>query len=91
MTAVTVQILVRRASAVEGTLPQLAQVGVDKTVAVCGSAQAVRKGATATGAIACRWLGAAVAGPHQAILFVMKEKKNLLILFFSSFIRISRV
>ncbi len=40
MTAVTVEILVRRASAVEWTLPQLAQVRGDKTVAVCGSAQA---------------------------------------------------
>ena len=38
--AVTVQVLLLRASAVERSLPELAQAGVDKGVAVAGSALA---------------------------------------------------
>ena len=71
--AVAVEVLLLAARAVQWSLPQLAQVGVDERVVVVGSAQAVGEGGCATGAIACPWLAAGVACPHQAVLFVVAE------------------
>ncbi len=71
--AVAVEVLLLAACAVEWSLPQLAQVGVDVIVVVVGSAQTIREGGCATGAIACPWLAATVACPHQAVLFVVAE------------------
>jgi len=51
--AVTVQILILGAATIEGALPELAQVRGDKTVAVCGSAQAGGERVCAIGAVAC--------------------------------------
>jgi len=49
--AVAVEVLLLRATAVQRSLPQLAQVRVDIAVAVAGSAQAVREGGCAAGAV----------------------------------------
>ncbi len=68
--AVAVEILLLRPTATERAVPQLIQVRVDIAVVVTGSAQAVAEGHTATGAIACPWLRAAVACPYEAILLV---------------------
>ena len=70
---IAVQVLLLIARAVQRPLPQLAEVGVDKGVAVAGSAQAVGKGRCAAGAVARSRLGAGVACPHQAVLFVVAE------------------
>jgi len=48
-------------------------MGVDEGIVVAGSAQAVGEGGTATGAVACCWLGAGVACPHEPVLFVVTE------------------
>ena len=48
-------------------------MGIDIRIVVVGSAQAVGEGGRATGAIACPWLAATVACPHQAVLFVVAE------------------
>ncbi|HEY6284270.1 MAG TPA: hypothetical protein VIX20_01290 [Ktedonobacteraceae bacterium] len=71
--AIAVEILLLRTSAIERPLPQLAQVGIDVRVAVAGPAQAVGEGCRATGAVACPWLGAGVACPHQAVLLIVAE------------------
>jgi len=77
MAAVTVQVLILGASTVEWPLPQLPQVRVHVGITVARPAQAIGEGATATGAIACGGLGAAVARPHQPILFVIAEVLRL--------------
>src|SRR5579884_3330213 len=71
--AVAIEILVLRAAATQGTLPQLAQVGVDIVTAVTGPIQAIAQRAASTGAIARRRLRAAIAGPHEPILFVVTK------------------
>ncbi len=73
MTAVAIEILVLRATATERTLPQLAQVRVDIAAAVTGPIQAIAERAAAACAVARRWLRAAIAGPHQSILFVVTK------------------
>ncbi len=74
---VTVEVLIRRAAAIERSLPQLAQVGVDKAILVTGSAERGAQGPSATGAIACPWLGATVACPHQTVLLIITEVLGL--------------
>ncbi len=62
-----VEVLVLRAAPIERALPELAQVGGDITRAVGRPTQAVGERARATGAVACSWLRAAVASPHQPL------------------------
>jgi len=76
---VAVQVLLLRTGAVDWPLPQLAQVGVDVSVVVVGSAQGVGEGGCATGAVACPWLGAGVACPDEAVLFVVAEDDSTML------------
>ncbi len=75
--ASAVEVLVLGAAPVERPLPELAQVGGDVTRVVGRPTQAVTQGATATGAGACPWLRAAVAGPHQSVLLIVAEVLRL--------------
>lgn len=72
---VAVQVLVRPFS-IERTLPQLPQVRVDVAAGV-GPSQALLQGSSATGAIACRGRGGAVAGIDQTVLLVVTEVLRL--------------
>ncbi len=62
--AATIEVLILGVPAVERSLPQLTEMGVDKSVAVAGSRKRIGEGGSATGAVACPWLGARVACPH---------------------------
>ncbi len=73
MATITVEVLILGTSSTEWTLPELSQVGVGKTVGVTGSTDAIAQCATAAGAVACTGLGATVARPDEAILFVITE------------------
>ena len=48
-------------------------MGVGEGVAVAGSIEAVAQALAATGAMTSSWFGAAIASPHQPVLFVIAE------------------
>jgi fructose-1-phosphate kinase PfkB-like protein len=70
VTAVTREVLLVAARAVDGGMPELSQVGGGKGVGVAGSTERVGEDPTATGAVSGSRLAATVARPHQPVLFV---------------------
>ncbi len=64
------------AASVLGTLPELAQIGVDVLIGVI-TAQRALIGDVATDAVACGGHSGGVARPDQAVLFVITEVLGL--------------
>jgi len=68
---------VLRTASGQGALLEVAQVHIDIVVAIAGPVEPTGECATSIGAVACRWLRAAVACPHQPILLVIAEALRL--------------
>lgn len=76
MAAITVEILLLRASSVQRTLPELAQMGVDIAAGVAAAQRSLQGRAAAGLSAACRGCRA-IARPHHPTLLVVAEVLGL--------------